>query len=106
LVRAYRRRYGIETTYRQMNQARGRTRSRAPRLRAVFVGLALVLRNLWAGLHWETLATRRRGGRQLALDRLRFRALLQWLGRHVEDGLGAPSRIATPRPVPADQTAR
>jgi putative transposase len=105
VVRAYRRRYGIETTYRQMNQARVRTSTRSPALRLLFVGLALVLRNLWAWLHWDVLAARRRGGRRVALDRLRFRTLLQWLGRHVEDGLGWVASTPTARQLPDAETA-
>ena len=106
VVRAYRKRYGIETTYRQMNQARVRTSSRSPGLRLLFVGLALVLRNLWAWLHWEALADARPGGRRLRQDRLRLRALLGWIGRHVENWLGWAAQIHTPRPLPDGQTAR
>ena len=65
VVQTYRRRYGIETSYRQMNQARVRTSTRSPLVRLFFIGLALVLRNLWAWLHWEALAEPRRGGRDL-----------------------------------------
>lgn len=104
IVQAYRRRYGIEATYRQMNQARVRTSTRSPLLRLLFVGLALVLRNLWAWLHWEALADRRRGARRVALGRLRFRALLQWIGRHVESLLGWAAELRAPRPLPADAT--
>jgi putative transposase len=42
----YRRRFGIETTYRLMNRVRARTSSRSPVLRLLLVGLALVLVNL------------------------------------------------------------
>lgn len=58
----YRKRFGIETSYRQMNQARIRTTSRDPRRRLLFVGIALVLRNVWAWIHLVVLATRNRGG--------------------------------------------
>jgi hypothetical protein len=100
VVRAYRRRYGIEATYRQVHQARARTCTRSPLLRLLFVGVALVLRNLWAWLHWEALAAPRRGGRRVALHRLRFRALLGWVGRHVEDWLGWAAELHPPRPLP------
>jgi Transposase DDE domain len=43
----YRRRFGIETSYRQLNQSRSRTSSRDPLYRFLLVGLALFLRNLW-----------------------------------------------------------
>lgn len=46
----YRRRFGIETSYRQMNQVRARTTSRNPALRLLLVGLAFVLVNLYITL--------------------------------------------------------
>ena len=47
VVRAYRRRFGIEASYRQLGQCLARTCSRSERLR--LVGVALVLGNLWGG---------------------------------------------------------
>lgn len=46
----YRRRFGIESTYRQLNQVRARTTSRSPELRLLWVGLALILINLHVAL--------------------------------------------------------
>jgi hypothetical protein len=52
----YRRRFGIETSYRQLNQSRSRTPSRDPLDRLLLVGLSLFLRNLW---QWLVSAARR-----------------------------------------------
>jgi len=65
----YRTRFAIETTYRQMNQARIRTCTRDPLLRLLFVGLALILRNVWVWLHLRCLAVSRRGRVELHLER-------------------------------------
>jgi IS4 transposase len=46
----YRQRFGIETSYRQMNQVRARTTSRNPTLRLLLVGLAFILVNLYVAL--------------------------------------------------------
>jgi len=43
----YRQRFGIETSYRQMNQVRARTTSRNPVIRLLLVGLAFILFNLY-----------------------------------------------------------
>jgi len=43
----YRQRFGIEASYRQMNQVRARTTSRNPVLRLLLVGLAFVIFNLY-----------------------------------------------------------
>ena len=64
----YRGRFGVETSYRQMNQYRARTCTRNPVVRLFLVGVALVLRNVWVWLHWEVLSGRRRGGRRLRLE--------------------------------------
>src|SRR5262245_54827559 len=58
----YRKRFGIETSHRQLNQGRGWTTSTCPVRRLLLVGLALLLRNVWARLHLVVLAHRRRGG--------------------------------------------
>lgn len=46
----YRQRFGIEASYRQMNQVRTRTASRNPVLRLLFVGLAFIIFNLYIAL--------------------------------------------------------
>jgi putative transposase len=84
VYRTYRLRFGVETSYRQMNQARIRTTTRRPVLRFLFVAVALLLRNLWAWLHWVALAARRRGRRQVQLHRLRLRTLTLWLAHLAE----------------------
>jgi len=75
----YRRRFGIESSYRQSHQARIRTSSRKPALRLLFMGVALVLRNVWVWLHAEVMAQPQRGARQLRPQSLRFARLLLWL---------------------------
>lgn len=82
----YRLRFGIETTYRQLNQARIRTCTREPLLRLLFVGVALILRNIWVWLHWEVLSHPRRGGRGIDLNQLPFRMMTLWL-QHVAESL-------------------
>jgi len=46
----YRQRFGIEASYRQMNQVRARTSTRNPAIRLLLVGLAFVLFNLYISL--------------------------------------------------------
>lgn len=91
----YRSRFAIETSYRQMHQARIRTCTRDPLLRLLYVGLALLLRNVWVWLHWQVLACRQRGGRRIDLGRLSFRKMLVWLQHWAEARLGIVDEIAT-----------
>ena len=75
----YRTRFGIEASYRQVHQAKIKTSSRNPILRLLFVGVALVLRNVWVWLHAEIIAQPRRGRRHLQGASLRFNRMLLWL---------------------------
>jgi putative transposase len=93
----YRSRFGIESSYRQMNQTRGRTSTRRPELRLLYVGLSLVLRNEWVWLHWDILSTPRRGGRLIRQERLRLRAMLRWLRQVIEEQFGVITATTTER---------
>jgi Transposase DDE domain len=85
----YRKRFGIEASYRQMNQARIRTCTRSPRERLLFVGIALVLRNLWVWLHFRLAKRKWSEEPQLFLELLRFREMLLWVAQVVGKLLGA-----------------
>jgi putative transposase len=89
----YRQRFAIETTYRQLHQARIRTSTRDPVRRLLDVGIALILRNVWVWLHRTVLARPRRGGRAIRLDLLRFRRMLLWLAHVVEQRLGVRDSV-------------
>jgi len=55
----YRRRFGIETSYRQVHQVRAWTASRNPALRLLLMGLALLIVNLWVLMSqtWVTMTS-------------------------------------------------
>lgn len=91
----YRSRFAIEASYRQMHQARIRTCTRDPLLRLLYVGIALILRNVWVWLHWQVLAHRQRGGRRIDLRPLSFRKMLVWLQHWTEVRLGVQDEIVT-----------
>jgi hypothetical protein len=73
VYQTYRLRFGIETSYRQLNEARIKTTTCDPALRLLFVAIALILRNVWVWVHQQLLALPRRGGRKLNLDLLPFK---------------------------------
>lgn len=75
----YRRRFGIESSYRQLNQARIKTSTKSPVLRLLFYGIALLLRNVWVWLHSEVIATPRRRWPLLKPSSLRFARMMLWL---------------------------
>lgn len=79
----YRRRFGIEASYRQWRQARIYTCTRDPHLRLVFVVIGLMLRNIWVWLHETKLAEGHGDSATLHLEKLRFRRMLDWIAFHV-----------------------
>ena len=98
----YRRRFGIESSYRQLNEARPRTCPRSPAVRLFLVGVALLLRNVWVWLHHEVLSSPRRGRRRDNPERLRFQELLLMLLHEAERLLGTRDALGTERPVPIE----
>src|SRR5512135_888464 len=95
----YRLRFGIESSYRQMHEGRIRTTTRRPVVRLLYVGIALVLRNLWVWLHYTILSMPHRGGRVILLERLRWETLLLWLLHVVEETFGVTDVTYTERDV-------
>lgn len=95
----YRSRFAIETSYRQMHQARIRTCTQDPLLRLLYVGVALLLRNVWVWLHWEVLAERQRGHRRIDLHRMTFGQMLLWLQHYAEQWLGICEQTHAERPA-------
>jgi len=85
----YRRRFGIETTYRQMNEARIKTCTRDPKVRLLYVGIALILRNVWVWIHFRFAKNKYSEEPQVFLQLLRFRELLLWVTQVVQQALGA-----------------
>jgi hypothetical protein len=94
--RCYRRRFGIETSYRQLGEGLAMTCSKDPVYRLLLVAIALVLRNLWVWLHWEYLAERTAQGRVVHLSRLPLRRLLYVLQRTLDDLLDIRTELLTP----------
>jgi hypothetical protein len=79
----YHKRFGIETSYRQMHEARIKTCTRDPKLRLLFIGIALVLRNVWVWLHFKLAKGKWDVEPRLFLELLRFREMLLWIGQVV-----------------------
>jgi len=79
----YRTRFAIESSYRQLRQAKIYTCTRDPHLRLVFIAVALMLRNLWVWVHETLLAEGRGDSLTLRLERLRFKRLLDWIAGSV-----------------------
>ncbi|WP_126664386.1 ISH3 family transposase [Haloterrigena salifodinae] len=61
----YSKRFGIESSYRLSEQAIATTTTQDATVRFLYVVVSLLLGNVWRYLHYEFVATPRRGGRRL-----------------------------------------
>jgi putative transposase len=91
--RRYRRRFGIESGYRLMEQVRARTTSPNPALRFLLMGVALLIVNMWIRLHWLFLRLPGRGPRRVARWRFRLERMRSFLTRAVERFYGVITAI-------------
>jgi Transposase DDE domain len=79
-TRAYRRRFGIETSYRQLNACKGTTTKKDMGWRLLVVGLGLLLRQVWVWLAGQV--ARARGAKPTAwLGELPLARVRDWLAR-------------------------
>jgi hypothetical protein len=87
----YRRRFGIDTSYRLMERVRARTTSVNPALRFLLMGLALILVNVWVSLQWAYLRLRGSGPPRIDRSGLTLDRLARFLTRAVEAIYGVVS---------------
>lgn len=84
----YRRRFGIESSYRMYNPVRARTSSRNPTIRYLYVVVAFVVLNQWTLTKYAACAKRQRGQRTIDEDRLPLKLFVDILYRALEALLG------------------
>ena len=84
LRQLYRQRFGIETSYRQKNQAKATTTSRDPVYRLLLEGLGYLLRQVWVALT-EELAGRSDAPPDTWIESLSVRRMIDWLVRTLTD---------------------
>jgi putative transposase len=91
----YRRRFGIESSYRLMNESRARTSSRDPKRRLLFVAVSFILINTWVYVKWESLSVpvRGRNGRRVIDELLPYMTVLMLVNTAINRIYGAVTRI-------------
>lgn len=92
----YRRRFGIESSYRCAGQVRGWTTSPNAAYRFLLIGLAFVLLNVWIHLRWLFTQVPRRGGRYLQTKLFELSRLVHFIIRALERHYGCIREIAAP----------
>jgi putative transposase len=93
----YRKRFGIESSYRLMNQARTHTSTKKPVLRLLYIGLSFLLVNIWIYIQWTYLSIPRQGSRQPVT--WTFQTMLRQINRKTEEKLGFNNKITIKKPT-------
>ena len=94
----YRRRFGIESSYRQMNRVRARTSSTDPALRLLYVGVAFLLLNLWVVLKRRMACDVHHGRKRHNPRGFTLLRMCHFLMRAIERRLGTLETIRKPVP--------
>jgi len=94
----YRRRFAIETSYRQMNHLRARTTSRSPVLRLLLVGLAFILVNLYIALR-RAFTTQAAVPQPVTHSLVSLDCLATTFRHAIETVLGLPTRWLCRQPI-------
>lgn len=89
----YHRRFGIESSYRQLGQVRAHTNSRNVALRFFFLALALLLVNIWLFLRCACTRLIERGPFRLVLNQFRLARFIAFLRRAIEHAFGTTMSI-------------
>ena len=92
----YRRRFGIESSYRQMNRVRARTASTDPALRLLYVGVAFLILNLWVVLKQRMACDVHRHGKRYNHRRFTLLRMCHFLIRAIERRLNPVEAIHKP----------
>jgi putative transposase len=92
----YRRRFGVESSYRQMNRVRARTSSTNPALRLLYVGIAFLLLNLWVRFKQLYACDLHRGKQRVNPRRLTLLRMMHLLIRAIEQRLKPLPSVRVP----------
>ena len=80
----YRKRFGIESSYRLMNTVRARTSTQDPSFRLLLMMTAMLIMNYWVASLWKHVGEPRRGGRRIDPEELRLETLKRLLDKALE----------------------
>jgi putative transposase len=93
ITQRYRRRFGIESSYRQLGRLRARTTSHNPALRFLLLELVLLFHNIWAMLRWAATRVIARGPARREVDAFRLHRFIAFLRRAIERALATLDSI-------------
>ncbi len=83
LYQDYRKRFGIESSYRLKNFCRIKTTTKNTLIRLLYVGISFLLVNIWIYLLWSKISKPRRGGRLVYNYLFSLKQMLSFLSNEI-----------------------
>jgi len=95
----YRKRFGIESSYRMKNRTKARTSSRDPKLRYLYTLVSMMVKNFWVMLRWNYFCPFRRGPKKIETSLFRFEEFLNLIWQAFQRRFKIKRHTITLRPV-------
>jgi len=99
VFRIYRKRFGIESSYRMKNRTKARTSSRDLKLRYLYTLLSMMVKNFWVMLRWNYFCPLRRGPKKIDTSLFRFEEFLNFIWQAFQRRFKIKTYTFTLRPV-------
>jgi len=99
VFKIYRKRFGIESSYRMKNRTRARTCSRDPKLRYLYTIISMMLKNFWVMFKWKYFCPIRRGPKKVETGLFRFEEFLNLIWQAFQRRFKVKRYIITLRAV-------
>jgi putative transposase len=80
----YRKRFGIETSYRMKNICRIKTTVKNPAIRCLFIAISFIIVNLWVYILWKHISYPRKGGRLIFQEVFPLKQMLSFLAMAID----------------------
>jgi putative transposase len=92
----YRKRFGIETSYRLKNICRIKTNNKNPVLRLLFIGISFLIVNIWVNILWLRISRKRKGSRLIYRTLFTLKQMLAFLSQALQRKYQVIERIYIP----------
>jgi putative transposase len=92
----YRKRFGIETSYRLKNVCRIKTNNKNPVLRLLFIGISFLFVNIWVNILWLRISRKRKGSRLIYRTLFTLKQMLAFLSQALQRKYQVIERIYIP----------
>ena len=91
----YRKRFGIESSYRMRNKVRAKTTTKNVIIRYLYAIIAFLLKNIWVALKWIFFSIQKRGPRTVNDARFRFDHFRLMIWTTIQKRCGFKNHIPT-----------